>query len=94
MHLPINAMLLKIAITASMSLMINVDAHSENEKTHSLKINQSKPNIVWLITEDNSKHYLKLYDDSGASMPTVEKMAENGLVFDNAFSNTPVCSIY
>ena len=26
----------------------------------------AKPNIVWLITEDNSKHYLKLYDDSGA----------------------------
>jgi len=53
---------------------------------------QSKPNIVWLITEDNSKHYLKLYNDNGAVMPAIEKLAENGLVFDNAFANTPVCS--
>jgi len=54
--------------------------------------NESKPNIVWLITEDNSKHYLKLYNENGAKMPTIEKMAKNGLIFDNAFSNTPVCS--
>lgn len=53
---------------------------------------QSKPNILWLITEDNSKDYLKLYNENGASMPAIEKLAQNGLVFNNAFANTPVCS--
>ncbi|MBY6210943.1 sulfatase [Microbulbifer agarilyticus] len=52
----------------------------------------ARPNIVWLVTEDNSKHYLKLYDHQGASMPAVEELAEDGLVFTNAFSNSPVCS--
>ena len=51
------------------------------------------PNIVWLVSEDNSKHYLQLYDKNGASMPNVEALAKNGIVFNNAFSNAPVCSV-
>ncbi|EAR02283.1 sulfatase [Maribacter sp. HTCC2170] len=52
-----------------------------------------KPNIVWLVTEDNSKHFLKLYDKDGASMPQIETLADKGIVFNNAFSNAPVCSV-
>jgi arylsulfatase A-like enzyme len=55
--------------------------------------NSEKPNIVWLVTEDNSKHFLKLYDESGASMPNVEALADKGIVFNHAFSNAPVCSV-
>ncbi len=52
-----------------------------------------KPNIVWLVTEDNSKHYLKLYDPAGAPMPHIESLAQNGIVFNHAFSQGPVCSV-
>ncbi len=52
-----------------------------------------RPNIVWLVSEDNSARWLKLYDENGASMPTVEKMAKQGLVFNHAFSCAPVCSV-
>ncbi len=52
-----------------------------------------RPNIVWLISEDNSTHYLKLFDEHGAETPAISKMAEHGLIFDNAFSNSPVCSV-
>ncbi len=52
-----------------------------------------RPNIVWLVSEDNSKHWLRLYQEGGAPMPNIEKLAEGGLVFQNAFSNAPVCSV-
>ena len=26
---------------------------------------QEKPNIVWIVSEDNSKHYMKLFDEHG-----------------------------
>ena len=52
-----------------------------------------RPNIIWLTTEDNSMHYMKLYNEDGVSMPAIEKLASNGVVFDNAFSNAPVCSV-
>jgi arylsulfatase A-like enzyme len=54
---------------------------------------QSFPNIVWLTTEDNAPHHMKLYNEQGASMPAIEKLAKEGIVFDNAFSNAPVCSV-
>jgi arylsulfatase A-like enzyme len=52
-----------------------------------------RPNFVWLISEDNSKHYMKLFDENGAPTPEIEKLAEHGLVFEHAFSNSPVCSV-
>ena len=52
-----------------------------------------QPNFVWLISEDNSKHYLKLFDEHGAETPRIEALAKRGLVFEHAFSNSPVCSV-
>jgi len=52
-----------------------------------------QPNFVWLVSEDNSKHYLKLFDENGAPAPNIESLAEDGLVFNHAFSNSPVCSV-
>ena len=55
--------------------------------------NQDRPNIVWLVSEDNSKHWFRLYEESGFEMPNVERLAKQGIVFNNAFSNGPVCSV-
>lgn len=52
-----------------------------------------RPNILWVVSEDNSKHYLKLYEEGGAPMPNIEALAQEGLVFEHAFSNGPVCSV-
>lgn len=54
---------------------------------------QETPNIVWIMSEDNSKHYLKLFDPMGAETPNIANLAKNGVVFDRAFSNAPVCSV-
>lgn len=52
-----------------------------------------KPNFVWIISEDNSTHYMKLFDPHGIATPNIEKMAEHGITFTRAFSNAPVCSV-
>ena len=56
------------------------------------KVKKGLPNIVWITSEDNSKHYMRLFDEHGVSTPNIEKLAENGVTFTNAFSNAPVCS--
>ncbi len=52
-----------------------------------------RPNIVWIVSEDNSKHYLKLFDPAGIETPNIARLAEHGLIYDRAFSNAPVCSV-
>ena len=64
---------------------------SEEQRVDQI-VKEELPNIIWLVTEDNSKHFLRLYEEGGAPMPNVESLANKGLVFDRAFSNAPVCS--
>lgn len=62
--------------------------------SHSLETAAAdRPNILWILSEDNSVHYMRLYGDPYGEMPNVEKLAEGGLTFENAFSNAPVCSV-
>jgi arylsulfatase A-like enzyme len=51
------------------------------------------PNIVWIVSEDNSMHYLKMFNENGISTPNIESLADEGLVYTRAFSNAPVCSV-
>ena len=69
-------------------LLLLISIASCNPKTEE----RVAPNIVWIVSEDNSKHYLKLFDDNGAETPNIAKLAEHGVLFSHAFSNTPVCS--
>lgn len=52
-----------------------------------------RPNFVWIMSEDNSVHFLKLFDPTGATAPNIEALAAEGVTFANAFSNAPVCSV-
>ena len=54
--------------------------------------NLPPPNIVWLVSEDNSMHYLKIFDENGVATPQIESLAEQGLIYTKAFSNAAVCS--
>jgi len=53
----------------------------------------AKPNFVFLMSEDNSKHFMKMFDPHGPSTPNIESLAAQGIAFDRAFCNGPVCSV-
>lgn len=52
-----------------------------------------RPNVVWIVSEDNSHHYLRHFFKDGAPAPNIEALAAHGVTFDHAFSNAPVCSV-
>jgi len=55
---------------------------------------EKRPNFVWFMAEDISAQYLNLYTNGkgGAKTPNVEKLAREGILFKNAYSNAPVSS--
>ena len=52
-----------------------------------------RPNFVFIVSEDNSIHYLRLYGNKLGITPNIERIADNGLTFNHAFSGAPVCSV-
>ena len=52
-----------------------------------------RPNFVFIVSEDNSIHYLRLYGNKLGITPNIERLADHGLTFNHAFSGAPVCSV-
>jgi arylsulfatase A-like enzyme len=50
-----------------------------------------RPNILWITSEDNSP-YLGCYGDALAHTPNLDRLAEQGVRYRNAFAQAPVCS--
>ena len=52
---------------------------------------QKQPNIIWLMAEDMSTD-LECYGMPDVKTPHLNKMAKNGVLFNNAFVTNPICS--
>ena len=49
------------------------------------------PNIIFIVSEDNSP-FLGCYGDTNAYTPNIDKLASEGILYENAFSCAPVCA--
>lgn len=51
-----------------------------------------RPNILFAIADDQSYPYASIYDATGIKTPAFDKVAESGILFNNAFVAAPQCS--
>jgi len=49
------------------------------------------PNIVWLVVEDMSP-WLACYGDDTVPTPNIDRLAREGVLYENAFATSPVCA--
>ena len=52
-----------------------------------------RPNILWITSEDNASHWMGCYGNEQANTPNIDSLATDGVVFDRAYSNAPVCAV-
>ena len=74
--------------------MASVRSHAE--------VADTQPNILWIVTDDQRPDSLRCYnravygtDDSPlgyVESPNIDRLAEQGTFFTNAFNNSPVCA--
>ena len=50
-----------------------------------------KLNVVWIIADDMSPD-LPCYGDSTIITPNISRLAKEGVIYENAFANVPVCA--
>ena len=76
-------------------LMIGVFSIAVLLVTSSCKTNEQKakkPNILFAIADDQSFPYASVYGTPGIHTPAFDEVAQNGILFTNAFVAAPQCS--
>lgn len=53
----------------------------------------SRPNILWVTSEDNSHHWIGCYGNKEATTPNIDRLAANGIRYRYAYSNAAVCAV-
>jgi len=71
---------------ALISVLIVVLAGCESQDEN------QRPNFVFIITDDISARDLSVYGNEAIETPNLDRMAQNGLVFDNAYLTISSCS--
>jgi arylsulfatase A-like enzyme len=52
----------------------------------------ARPNILWVVSEDNTFNYVGAYGDPLARTPNIDAIAARGILFGNFYSAAPVCA--
>jgi arylsulfatase A-like enzyme len=56
------------------------------------KSNQDLPNILWIVSEDNSAIYTGCYGNTFATTPNIDKLASEGFLYTHAYCPNAVCA--
>lgn len=69
-------------------VMLFLSCKKEEKRTTDMT---SQPNILWIVAEDLNP-FFSCYGVDYNPTPTLDKLAENGILFEKAFTPHPVCS--
>ena len=51
-----------------------------------------RPNILFIIADDASRNSMSIYGSKYINTPHFDRLAKEGVLFNNAFSNNPKCA--
>lgn len=73
----LQALLVGIALTVSFTASAQAD---------------DRPNIIWIVSEDNGARWLGSYGNPAKPTPTLDKLAEEGFRYTNCYASVGVCA--
>lgn len=79
----------------SLAILISILAIANTGNTlssHPQKGSEKRPNILFVIADDQSYPYAGAYGDKAAKTPNFDRIAKEGVLFTNAFAASPGCS--
>lgn len=54
---------------------------------------EDQPNLLFITSEDNASQWIGCYGNKQSQTPRINALAKEGLLFENAFANAPVCAV-
>ncbi len=64
----------------------------ENRRWGKLEQKQTKPNIIFIMSDDHAAHAMSCYGSKINETPNLDRIADEGIRFDNAFCTNSICA--
>lgn len=77
-----------IAVVSACAFIILVGSW----KKKNIEKTGKRPNILFVIADDQSYPYASVYGTTGVKTPAFDEIAKSGILFNNAFAAAPQCS--
>lgn len=74
------------AISFLLILFLSNISFSQNQEKQEL------PNILWIVSEDNSAYFTGCYGNSFATTPNIDQLANDGFIYTHAYCPNAVCA--
>ena len=74
-------------------LLLGVTSFAIGEPVEDQSDVASRPNILWVTSEDNSHHWIGCYGNKDAKTPNIDQLATEGIRYKYAYSNAAVCAV-
>ena len=83
-----NRQIKKIAALSLLSIFVSpfTEGNAQEKKIKDL------PNILWIVSEDNSAYFTGCYGNSFATTPNIDKLASEGFTYTHAYAAHAVCA--
>ncbi len=78
---------LKKNVILGVIIILAIGFHPQKSYSQSLE----KPNIIWIVSEDNGP-FIGAYGDDFATTPNIDQLAGKGFLYTHAYANAPVCA--
>jgi len=59
---------------------------------HVQAADKAPPNVIWIIADDHAAYVTGAYGNKQVKTPNLDKLAGEGLCFERAYCNSPVCT--
>ncbi|RAV28933.1 sulfatase family protein [Sinomicrobium soli] len=80
-----------VTLSITASLLILLTACISNGKKKEARA-EPRPNILLLMSDNHNWDHLGIYGDKVVKTPNIDKVARQGVRFNNAFCNSPSCT--
>ena len=69
------------------ALSLSLQAANDDAKTDS----KDRPNILFIISDEHNANVLGCYGNTIIETPNLDRLAADGITFDAAYTNSPLC---
>lgn len=80
-----------VTTIVAFSLIMSCNGANKEVKPIAETVTVERPNILWVLLEDTAP-LLGAYDTSIIKTPNIDSLAQQGVIYKNAFMPAPVCS--